>query len=280
MRREYYNFIEYDNDLNVLFAGAQKCEALHKWEGMRNHFLVHYIVSGCGRFIVNGNENSLESGSAFIVYPSQKIFYQADEKDPWTYMWAGFFGKKGRLLLEKTGFLESDQIFRGAFCPEIKNTLDDLITTLKTKKTGFEIRAEGLLYLFFSGIAEKIQKKSLRNYSRCEQYTEKLKRFIECNYQRAISVDLMADYLFLNRSYLSTMFKKNTGMSPQEYLVHIRMQHARELLGRTGLSVAEIGQSVGYADYYNFEKMFKKKTGTSPGIFRKERKNTLFSEKC
>jgi len=48
------------------------------------------------------------------------------------------------------------------------------------------------------------------------------------------------------------------------------MQHARELLGRTGLSVAEIGQSVGYADYYNFEKMFKKKTGTSPGIFRKE----------
>ena len=72
--------------------------------------------------------------------------------------------------------------------------------------------------------------------------------------------------LLLDRRYLVRLFKEKTGMGIQEYIIQVRMEHARTLL-QSGFSVNTTASMVGYHDSFNFSKMFKKTTGTSPKQF-------------
>ena len=76
----------------------------------------------------------------------------------------------------------------------------------------------------------------------------------------------IADELSLDRRYLVRLFKEKTGMGIQEYIIQVRMEHARTLL-QSGFSVNTTASMVGYHDSFNFSKMFKKTTGTSPKQF-------------
>lgn len=72
--------------LSVYTTGIQKCEPLHQWgPGIRNHYLIHHIVSGKGYYKVNDNIWELHAGDTFLAFPYSEITYYADQKDPWEY---------------------------------------------------------------------------------------------------------------------------------------------------------------------------------------------------
>ena len=79
--------------LSVYNVGFQSCDSLYQWgPGIRDHYLIHYIISGKGRYTVNGSVHTLTPGDAFLVYPNTEVIYQADAQDPWEYTWVGFTG--------------------------------------------------------------------------------------------------------------------------------------------------------------------------------------------
>ena len=78
----------------------------------------------------------------------------------------------------------------------------------------------------------------------------------------------LADYIGVNRSYLTSSFKKAIGCSPQEYLVNLRMEKAREMLRNTGMQINAVAAAVGYQDQLAFSKIFKQHFGTSPKAYR------------
>lgn len=88
------------------------------------------------------------------------------------------------------------------------------------------------------------------------------------NNYATIGVSDVAAYIGFTRSYFTTMFKKVTGKSPQEYLIQCRMDRSRQLLLETDLSIQEIAISVGYDDRLTFSRIFKKNYGESPARFR------------
>ena len=73
----------------------------------------------------------------------------------------------------------------------------------------------------------------------------------------------------ISSKYFETLFKKSFGRSPKEYLIDLRIDYAKELLCNEKCSVGEAALGSGYADIYHFSKIFKSKTGLSPGKFRK-----------
>ena len=84
-----------------------------------------------------------------------------------------------------------------------------------------------------------------------------------------ITVESIAKYVNLERTYFSVLFKKHTGISPKQYLLNYRMKIAAELLTKNSSSVSVIANSVGYTDIYNFSRMFKKHFGVAPRTYKK-----------
>ena len=74
----------------------------------------------------------------------------------------------------------------------------------------------------------------------------------------------------VSHSYLCRIFKECTGQSMAAYLTSLRLKKAVELIASTNYSLLDISMMVGYSDYPNFTKLFKKFTGQSPSIFRKK----------
>lgn len=103
-------------------------------------------------------------------------------------------------------------------------------------------------------------------------YTEMAKRYIEEHYMEVIQLRDLALVAHISPTYYSIRFKKDTGMSFTEYLIWFRLNKAKKLLKKGKTSCEEIGISVGYTDYVQFTKIFKKYIGVSPEIYRKQNK--------
>lgn len=93
-------------------------------------------------------------------------------------------------------------------------------------------------------------------------------RYIEDNYPEPITVEGLAGLLGCSASYLSRLFKKQLATTPNDYLIKVRMDHAKQLLSDTQATLQEIAASTGYLDVYYFSRVFKKHTGLPPLRFR------------
>ena len=120
------------------------------------------------------------------------------------------------------------------------------------------------IYELLSIISEKKSIGEIGSY----QYVLKAKNYIESNYINKLNVQQIADYLGLNRSYFSTIFKEHTGVSPQQYIVNFRLEKAANLMTSHNYTPTKAAQSTGYSDFANFSKMFKLKFGISPRNYR------------
>ena len=98
---EYGNLsLGHEKDLVVYHVGAEKCEPGHFWSGVRDHFLIHYVLSGKGIFTFDGSTYQLSGGQGFLICPNILSFYQADLDEPWEYCWVGFHGRQAEKYLK------------------------------------------------------------------------------------------------------------------------------------------------------------------------------------
>lgn len=93
------------------------------------------------------------------------------------------------------------------------------------------------------------------------------------NVENNISVASISESLFISKAYLSEKFKQITGISLSEYINMAKMERAKYLLINSSLKNYEIAESLGYNDHEYFSKVFKKNTGFSPAVYRKENQN-------
>ncbi|QMU58150.1 MAG: helix-turn-helix domain-containing protein [Boseongicola sp.] len=93
--------------------------------------------------------------------------------------------------------------------------------------------------------------------------------WIADNYGMENPVKAMVQQAGLPPTTFARRFKRATGKSPQDYVLAVRIEEARQLLETTTAPVAEIGEEVGYVDTPSFRRVFKRKTGISPAEHRK-----------
>lgn len=101
---------------------------------------------------------------------------------------------------------------------------------------------------------------------------DELKAYIEEHYQETIKLEEIAKRLYYaDTSYLSKQFKRRYGTSFSQYLISVRLRHAKEMVTECGdtLSIAEIARAVGFNDYSYFIQMYKKHYGDTPGNHKK-----------
>lgn len=95
------------------------------------------------------------------------------------------------------------------------------------------------------------------------------KEYVEKHYAEKILLEDIATIVDLNPVYFSALFKKETDTNFSDYLINIRMEHAKEMLIATNDTIAAIGDAVGYSDQKYFSQLFKKIVGVKPSIYRR-----------
>lgn len=256
-------------DLFLSFCGIEKCTPCHYFgPAVRNTFLIHYIISGKGSYTVNNKTYNLKENDGFLIWPGDVTYYEADKDEPWQYVWIAFNGVKAKTYLSYANLDEKHLTFnysKDTYLIEYVLKMLDL----KDFNMSSKLELEGLLYMFMSKLIENNKQNSnSKVYNSSEVYLEKSIEYIQNNYASPIKINEIADYIGINRSYLTSIFKKNLNLSPQEFLLNFRMDKAEELLSSTNLSIKIISNSVGYSDPLTFSKMFKKVKKMSPKKFK------------
>ena len=93
------------------------------------------------------------------------------------------------------------------------------------------------------------------------------------NISTPVAIKDIAKELHLDRSYFSTLFTEEVGVSPKEYYLDLRIKRAETLLSRYPLSVNQVARATGFNDLAGFSKLFKKRIGVSPQKMRTKRKD-------
>lgn len=94
--------------------------------GVRDHYLLHYVVSGRGTYETESRTFVLSAGDAFLARPETPILYQADREDPWEYYWVGFAGPSAALLLAQTPFTRTHPVLHPAAGERLRQALLDI----------------------------------------------------------------------------------------------------------------------------------------------------------
>lgn len=261
---------ERTGSLYVNCCGLSRTEPMHSFgPALKPHYLIHYILSGRGRFVIGGEEYPLEAGCGFLITPDELAFYQADEKDPWTYVWVGFSGTQAAEYVSNIGLSVRQPVFRSNASEELYRIVKDMMDH-NTFGLSHDLRRNGQLGVFLSVIAEGSRVEKEGESGKANIYVRKAVSFIQSNYCNPIKVTDVADYVCINRSYLYTLFQNSMGMSPQQFLTTFRITKAAELLQLTSLPVESIALSCGYQDPLVFTKAFRNMKQMSPSAFRKE----------
>ena len=110
-----------------------------------------------------------------------------------------------------------------------------------------------------------------RRESDAAALAERVRLYLQENYNQPVDFSSLADSLAVSAPYLSKLFHEQEGKSPSRYLTDLRMRKAQKLLMDTQLTVREIAVRVGYPDPFHFSRNFKNAMGISPAQFREER---------
>ena len=260
-------------EIYLRLCGIENCQSGQYFavRSGRPGYHLHVILSGKGILWVDGRQQELHFGQMFLTKPGESTWYRADETDPWSYCWMTFDGTLAKGYAENAGFKEGinwlnchvDQQHFYSLCRQVLSQPELNIAN--------DIMRLGLLMEYIAWAVksnyQSEQEEQRRHEYAPDIYVQYAVDFINENYITARITDV-AGYIGIHRSYLTSIFKKKMGISPQEYLLQCRLKHSARLLLETDLPIQEISRRVGYDNPLTFSKVFKRFYGVSPRNYR------------
>lgn len=243
---------------------------LHKHKGILE---LLYIADGEGRYIV-GNRNYAVRAGDLVICNADTLHGEApfQKHNIQTYCCALAnvdidYLAKGRIIApEKKPILTLEK-----FDPLVRELMLNLYTLNKENcnKLICKQMAVTLLLLVCKIITLHDQQNKFIIEQKNEDMIRKLTNYLDANYKQDISLDKISTAMHISVSHISHLFKRETGLSPMQYVIHRRIGEAQSLLAETNLPIKEIEECLGFGSSCHLTAMFKKYVGLSPREYRK-----------
>ena len=263
----------YFSDFYFFNVGYEKCQSSHRFgPSLRDNYIVHFVISGKGRYTVNDTTHHLAEGDFFLIRPNELVDYEADVQDPWEYYWIGFSGTKVKEILHTNGIGAKDYIGQVGAQKELQEKFAHFMEA-DFFDDAKKLANQALFYDIFSFF--KIHNENMEmgvRISRTKKYSEAFLLYVGNNYYREdLTIEEIAKSMYLHPAYFSQVIKEELGLTALKYLNLYRMNKASQLLKTTELSVEQIAGAVGYQNRHSFTRAFKNRFQSSPTRYKLEK---------
>lgn len=279
MRRQEYD-LTYD-DLNPTFlfiCNLKRTETEDNYH-CHEHLEISVVTKGYGTYYIDGKEYPLKAGDLVILNPG--TYHKSMVTCPdycTTEYYIGFTDIHIRDLPPNTLPLPNGNVvvsMKDGMRQEIYRLCSFMGKEFKTCRPGrYFMLKSYLIQLILLLLRDQQEAKEEPDGCIFESPNKKyvvkqMIRYFNEHYHEKISLDQIAKNMYLSTFYLSKIFKAETGDTPINYLIELRMEKARDLMESSpDLSIQTVASMVGYEDAYHFSKLFKKHFGTAPSKYR------------
>ncbi len=227
-----------------------------------------YCIKGQGEFIVNGQRSIISKGQGLLIYPQISHIYQAISND-WMVHFIGFGGSACKEILHGLQMYET-----GVYHLSVPEIFEQHLQTLcqiylrDLSQKSLELSKE--CYNFLLELYPSVSRIHPTAAADSNERITAVITYIEDHYAEDLSLDHLASLVGLSREYLCTLFKQTMRQTLSDFILGIRLSHARSLLlTHPDLKVLEIARLCGFQSPSYFGKIFKRKIGITPEMFRK-----------
>lgn len=253
-------------DLYPLAFGHYRRAAGHHMhrEHHKDHLLI-YCTEGKAFLNVLGEPYTVEAGDLLLLPSGASHRYTSDPDNPWTIHWVHYTGPLADEFQQYMGFDGANRILRLGRQPRL---LVDFNGLLSVRQTGF--RARGLIHAanrlrqLLAAIPITID---VADHERTGEL-DTIHHYMREHLEERLSLEQLADLAGLSPAHFATRYREQTGTSPIQHFLHLKVERACQLLDTTDHSFADISRHLGYDDAYYFSRLFKKVMGQSPRDYR------------
>lgn len=226
-----------------------------------------YIHKGAATYTANDIEGEVRKRDILLVNPKQRVEFQTIRKID-----AIIIGVSGVLFTSSLEINSPDELFQISDTNRmIKYYLDLILVEDEARFRGSEIIIKKLLECIMVHILRN-NELSIKDAGAQVKHDEieKVQTYIRENYGQKISLDQLSELVDINKYYLIRLFKQKTGLSPIDFLIHVRLAEAEKLLAQTDISISKISDQVGFHSPSHFSKTFRENNHLTPSAYRKK----------
>jgi AraC-like DNA-binding protein len=228
-----------------------------------------YCAEGSGWCEINGRRHEIGKNQLLVIPQSTPHIYGAARKNPWTIHWFHAAGSNVPYYLEQLGVSLDKPVVSLGGDVQLFSLFEDLLEGLQH---GFTLThliysAHSLAHLM--GLILRHKEEYWFGETSARERIEKSLGFMRSHLREPLNVAALAAVANMSRSHYTTLFRRVTGYAPLNYLNHLRMQRAVELLNTTDWPIKNISEQLGFSDQFYFSRAFSRMHNHSPSEHRR-----------
>lgn len=234
-------------------------------------FLVKFTLSGKGELLYHDTHYQIQTGDVFFIDCQSYQRYGTVSDEPWEMDWIHFYGANAAQFYEefiKTG----ENVFHTDKETVLDNPIHLIITQLLNlqKQTNVKTDFQASI-LIHELLNELLLQKFHLDFDDAEipDYILQIKKYLDTHFKGKITLEGLEHTFHINKYQIVKDFTRYIGTSPISYHLTHKISYAKDLLRYSDFSIKEIALEVGFDNYAYFSRLFKKKTGLAPKVYRK-----------
>jgi AraC-like DNA-binding protein len=231
-------------------------------------YLVLYTTNGRGSLTYDGKSYVLSPGQLFYVDCRKYQHYRTDPDELWEMVWVHFNGGSSPAYYERFSAAGSP-VLRLSDDSRIPAIMGDIVSLGQRRTFHSELTGSRLIVDLLTELLLAVQNRDASAAPGIPALVRDVMKHYDRHYEEPLKLDDVASAFSVDKYHLSKEFKRYTGFSPNEYLIHTRITRAKELLRFTDMPVAEIASSVGVDNVSHFINLFRDRETTTPLAYRK-----------
>lgn len=259
-------------------------EALRSYESKRENlasYLFLLVEDGRGRLLCDDLDCEIRKGECAFL-DCRKYSGHHSSEDLWKLKWVHFYGSGMPEMFDRYLNIGGKLVFTSANLHKYESILDRLYRVVQNEQN--ELLRDLCMNRDLSELVTVIMEDALRPPS--EDLGLSRKRnvadagdFIREHYREQLTLDLLASEFFIDKYYLTRVFKRQFGVSVNQYISQIRVEQAKQLLRFSDHSIVWISGECGFGTASYFSRTFKKVEGVTPSEYRRSWKTSQNDKK-